>query len=125
MSEENKRLNEKLAALQASYNILQNKLIDVMTTASSEGTTAGPPSPTRKRKSIESMDVAGNGGGSTLSDDSCKRTREEARPKISKLCVRTDPSDAGLVSTPPQTGINFEHFNFDFRRKFYAYFYRF
>ena len=99
MSEENKRLNEQLAAMQASYSVLQTKFIDVMTTASSEGT-AGPPSPSRKRKA-DGMDAAVNGGGSTSSDESCKRIKEEARPKISKLCVRTDPSDASLVSTPP------------------------
>jgi len=99
VSEENKRLNEKLAAMQASYSVLQNKLIGVMAAEFSEGT-AGPPSPTRKRKRVESMDAGVNGGGSTSSDDSCKRITEEARPKISKLCVRTDPSDASLVSLP-------------------------
>lgn len=91
MSEENMRLNEKLAAMQTSYGVLRNKLLDMMTTttASSDGAAVPPSSPTRKRKSAESND--------TSSDDSCKRIQEEARPKISKLCVRTDPSDASLV----------------------------
>ncbi|ONK78899.1 uncharacterized protein A4U43_C01F790 [Asparagus officinalis] len=86
MSEENERLKEKLASMQASYALLQNKLVDVMATSSSE--VAGPPSPTKKRKGDDSAE---------MSDDSCKRLREEARPMISKLCVRTDPSDPSLV----------------------------
>lgn len=98
MSEENRRLNEKLAAMQASYGLLQNKLLDLMatSTASSEG------SPARKRKGSESND--------THSDDSCKRIREEARPKISKLGVRTGPSDASLVRSVTPISISIFYF---------------
>nr|AIZ00534.1 transcription factor WRKY40 [Narcissus tazetta subsp. chinensis] len=104
MNEENKSLTEKLATMQESYNILYNKLLDYRmminnnNNTSSEGIAAEATSPTRKRKRSEGCNIESTvNGGSTESDDSCKRIREEPRPKISKRCVRTDPSDASLV----------------------------
>nr|WFL37661.1 WRKY transcription factor 9 [Crocus sativus] len=88
-NEVNKRLNALLADMQANYRILQSRLVDFITT------TTEPPS-TKKRK----IDHSGESALNTSSDDStCKRNiiREEPIPKMSKLCVRTDPADSSLV----------------------------
>lgn len=104
-NEENKRLNGLLAAMQANYAALQSRLGDFVASvaaaaaSSSEGT-ACPPSlsssyPNRKRKG-ESTD---RGSASSGEEGPCVpgTMREEAGPKISKLCVRTEASDASLV----------------------------
>nr|WFL37656.1 WRKY transcription factor 4 [Crocus sativus] len=93
--EENRRLNEQLAAMRANYSILQGRFVDFMTSSSSDGAAGPTLPPSRKRKSTsESLDATTSSGDE---DDSCKRMREDQRPKISKLCVQTDPSDASLV----------------------------
>lgn len=110
MNEENKRLNELLAAMQANYAVLQSRLVEFMAaaaaaaaaTSTSEGALSSPSRKRIKSGDYESADAAV--GGSTSSADehesSCGRRvvrEEEARPRTSKLCVRTDPSDASLV----------------------------
>ncbi|XP_008802353.1 WRKY transcription factor WRKY71-like [Phoenix dactylifera] len=102
--QENKRLKEMLAVMYENYANLRSRLMDLMTTtASSEG---GSVSPTRKRKS-DSLDMNGcNDVANEMtnckiernsSEDICKRAREDCKPKVSKLYVRTDPSDSSLV----------------------------
>lgn len=109
VSEENKRLNEKIATIYEDYKNLKSQIIDLMTTMRSDGRSV---SPERKRKS-ESLtmnfynDVA-NGMTNCMghdqiesnsSENSCKRAREDCTPKICKLYVRTDPLDSSLVSS--------------------------
>ncbi|XP_039116335.1 WRKY transcription factor WRKY76-like isoform X1 [Dioscorea cayenensis subsp. rotundata] len=78
MSEENKRLSETLSAVFAHYTALRNQLHDLISLSG-------------KRKSCESSHE--DGGAME-----CKKPREEHRAtKISKVCVRTDPSDTGLI----------------------------
>ncbi|OAY80650.1 WRKY transcription factor WRKY71-like [Ananas comosus] len=103
VSEENKRLNEMLATVVAKYATLQSQLHDLMATSSSDG---GSVSPSRKRKveaatnppaTTTTMNYVANQMECTSSEDSCKRIREECKPKIAKVYVRTDPSDLSLV----------------------------
>ncbi|KAJ6829154.1 WRKY transcription factor WRKY71-like [Iris pallida] len=111
MNEENKRLNELLAAMQANYAVLQSRLAEFMAAAAAATSTSeGRSSPGRKRikgGGGESADRAAAGGSTSSAEEresSCGRGRvvmmreeEEARPRTTKLCVRTDPSDASLV----------------------------
>ncbi|RWW06231.1 hypothetical protein GW17_00030450 [Ensete ventricosum] len=96
-----------LASMVAKYSSLRNQMTGpVSDNTSSEG---GSVSLGTKRKR-DTLDSATTGHDdatevgkrdhmeSTTSDDSCKRIREELKPKVSKLCVRTDPSDTSLVS---------------------------
>lgn len=106
MSKENKKLNELLSAMCANYNTLQSQYFDLVSTSPKEKELA---SPSRKRKSESLETISFNGlpyerpvGRSnrvdcTTSEDSSKRLREDPKPKISKACVRTDPSDSSLV----------------------------
>nr|AYV87454.1 transcription factor WRKY40 [Lilium hybrid division VII] len=108
LKEENKTLNERLAALTASYNTLHSQLVEFMSVSSSED---GAPdvSPTRKRKSesvegiapedpVLNVDANYNQMEGTSSDNSLKRMREEEpKMKISKAYVRTDPSETSLI----------------------------
>ncbi|KAG1327574.1 WRKY transcription factor WRKY71 [Cocos nucifera] len=92
-----------LAVMYENYANLRSQMMDLMTSASSEG---GSVSPARKRKS-DSLDMNGyndvaNGMTdykieSTSSEDCYKRAKEDCKPKFSKLSVRTDPSDSSLV----------------------------
>ncbi|KAJ6837199.1 WRKY transcription factor WRKY71-like [Iris pallida] len=97
MGEENRRLSELLAAMQANYSILHGRLLDFFVAASAASSeaegTRPPTSPTKKKRKSESFNDS-----MTSTDESCRRMREDdARaPKISKLCVHTDPSDASL-----------------------------
>lgn len=108
VNEENMRLKEMLASMAAKYSSLRNQMTGpVSDNTSSEG---GSVSLGTKRKR-DTLDSATTGHDdateigkrdhmeSTTSDDSCKRIREELKPKVSKLYVRTDPSDTSLVSS--------------------------
>ncbi|XP_008794348.1 WRKY transcription factor WRKY76-like [Phoenix dactylifera] len=106
MSEENKKLNELLSAIYADYSTLRSQLFDLTSTSPKE---KGLVSPSRKRKSeslerissddmtYERTDGVGNRVESASSEDPCKRFREDPKPKISRVGVRTDPSDSSLV----------------------------
>lgn len=100
-SEENKRLKELLADVVAKYDALRGRMgdaaavtavddDDAATNCSSDGAAPGSVSPATnlKRKTV---------GAASDELTSCKRVREESKTKISKLCVRTDPSDSSLV----------------------------
>ncbi|RWW89395.1 hypothetical protein BHE74_00001667 [Ensete ventricosum] len=112
VTQENKRLKEKLATMAASYGTLRSHMADLISKTSSEGASV---SPGTKRKvntldSCASVPAAAaaslgtnctrNEAESTSSEDSFKRVKEESKPKVSKLHVRTDPSDSSLVSSP-------------------------
>ncbi|MQL92045.1 hypothetical protein Taro_024666 [Colocasia esculenta] len=116
VSEENRRLNERLTAVCESYSALQSQLMEVMAAAtpSSERRPSSDPSRKRKADSHESVSNEDAAGGavdgrscrtavncmeSTSSEelDSCKRSREESKLKITKAYVRTSPTDTSLV----------------------------
>ncbi|CAL9060796.1 unnamed protein product [Musa banksii] len=91
-TEENKKLSEVLAATIASYSAVRKQLIEQMKTPPPEGGSRSN-SPPGKRKS-ESLDANME---STSSEGSCKRVRDDCKPKVWKLHVRSDPSDTSLV----------------------------
>ena len=126
MSEENRRLAEALTAVAAKYEALRSQYTEMVaagaatTTGPSSTSEGGSVSPSRKRKTSESLDTAAaapgaqhpqyglNGGphpGAAAAADQtectsgepCKRIREECKPKVSKLYVHADPSDLSLV----------------------------
>lgn len=99
LSEENRKLNEKLSAMSVNYNTLQNQLLDLMNSSPSE---KGTGSPTRKRKSesLESDSRNDENSGfivahmeSMSSEDSYQRLRVDSKSSVSKICMKTDPSD--------------------------------
>ncbi|RWW70086.1 hypothetical protein BHE74_00022275 [Ensete ventricosum] len=93
-TEENKKLNEVLAATIAGYSELRNQLIELMSTTSPEEGSRSQ-SPPGKRKS-ERLDANME---STSSEGSCKRVRDDCKPKVWKLHVRSNPSDTCLVGS--------------------------
>ncbi|OEL22484.1 putative WRKY transcription factor 40 [Dichanthelium oligosanthes] len=120
MSEENRRLAETLTAMAAKYEALRSQYTEMVagaTTGPSSTSEGGSVSPSRKRKTSESLDTAAahphhlHGGQQPVgglaaapadqmectSGEPCKRIREECKPKVSKLYVHADPSDLSLV----------------------------
>ncbi|XP_072994954.1 probable WRKY transcription factor 40 [Typha latifolia] len=108
VSEENRKLNEMLTTVTTNYSNLRNQIFNLMatttTTTTTTATATATASPTRKRKSESPDPTANREGGnqtdSTTSSDEypCKATRGlDSKPNVSKLCVRTDPSDSTLV----------------------------
>ncbi|RLN07394.1 putative WRKY transcription factor 40 [Panicum miliaceum] len=123
MSQENRRLAEALTAVAAKYEALRSQYTEMVaagatTTGPSSTSEGGSVSPSRKRKTSESLDTAAAGaqqhphgphggeqhpGGAAAdqmectSGEPCKRIREECKPKVSKLYLHADPSDLSLV----------------------------
>ncbi|XP_039142264.1 WRKY transcription factor WRKY71-like [Dioscorea cayenensis subsp. rotundata] len=113
VSKENEKLTEMLQTMYVNYRSLQSKMAELMT-ESSEKRSVSPSasaSPVKKRKS-ESLEtnsniVADNPNGminfiryhteTTSSCDSLKPIKDDSRPKISKVYVRTDASDSSLI----------------------------
>ncbi|XP_020587079.1 probable WRKY transcription factor 40 [Phalaenopsis equestris] len=103
LSEENRKLNEKLSAMTVSYNNLQNQLLDLMNSSPSERGRGG--STTRKRKTISLESDSRNDENSHFishveslsSEDSYQRMRVDPKPSVSKICVKTDPSDKSTL----------------------------
>ncbi|XP_042388637.1 WRKY transcription factor WRKY71-like [Zingiber officinale] len=100
-SEENKRLKELLADVVGKYEALRGRMSDaaVVVTAvdddcSSAAAAAASVSPATN---LKTKTVGGAAASASDELTSCKRAREESKTKISKLCVRTDPSDSSLV----------------------------
>ncbi|XP_078162643.1 WRKY transcription factor WRKY71-like [Carex rostrata] len=116
INQENQYLRESLNTMIEKYKALQSQMSELVNTSSSEG---GSVSPSRKRKSAESFDTAGQNevipptvnpvkGTAIVSVDQMectsgenpepfKRIREDCKPKMSKSYVRADPSDVSLV----------------------------
>ncbi|RWW23922.1 hypothetical protein BHE74_00037988 [Ensete ventricosum] len=81
-NEENKVLKETLAAMVAKYGALRRQMTDLLPNhTSSEG------------GSVSS-------GTKDAADTGMRVGEGEHNPEVSKLCVRTDPSDSSLVSPP-------------------------
>ncbi|RLM80886.1 putative WRKY transcription factor 40 [Panicum miliaceum] len=125
MGEENRRLAEALTAVAAKYEALRSQYTEMVaagattTTGPSSTSEGGSVSPSRKRKTSESLDTAAAAPGAQqhphglhggqhpggaaadqmecTSGEPCKRIREECKPKVSKLYVHADPSDLSLV----------------------------
>ncbi|CAA7408079.1 unnamed protein product [Spirodela intermedia] len=106
MNDENRKLNEKLSIMKESYCALRTQLMCLMSTSPTD---RAPASPSGKRKAdsfetVGSDDVIAAGVVAAIctestsgEDDLCKRTREEPKVKISKISVRTSPTDTTLV----------------------------
>ncbi|WOL05553.1 hypothetical protein Cni_G14282 [Canna indica] len=99
VNQENKRLKEVLATMAANYSTLQSQMSELMSKTSSEGGSFS--SGTKRKRDIDithsKRNNNNNSDSSTSSEDSCKRVKEDCKPKLSKLYVRTDPSDSSLV----------------------------
>ncbi|CAL9105196.1 unnamed protein product [Musa acuminata var. zebrina] len=100
VTEENKKLDETLRIITAKYTSLWNQLNDLTTTTSSSEGASPSPSPAGKRK-IESSaghtEPANCNAECTSAEESCKRVRQDCKPPVWKLHVRTNPSDSSLV----------------------------
>lgn len=108
IKEDNRKLNEKLSDMSKNYNNLQNKLLDFMNSSPSEKT-SGTGLPMRKRKSSDSVheydsyEDANDGVETHVENLSSelnsykKLIRMDSKPSVSKICVRTDPSETNMV----------------------------
>ncbi|KAJ1703580.1 hypothetical protein LUZ63_003359 [Rhynchospora breviuscula] len=114
INQENQFLRDSLKTMIEKYNALQSQMNELVHTSSSEG---GSMSPSRKRKSTDSFDTAGQNevmlptatkGSAIIAVDQMectsgenlepfKRIREDCKPKMSKRYVPADPSDLSLV----------------------------
>ncbi|XP_058114101.1 probable WRKY transcription factor 40 [Magnolia sinica] len=99
VSEENERLNKMLRTMCDKFVSLQNQVIDMMNQMPEE-------QPASKKRKAESHDNQNQINGSisygthmesSSSEDSSKKQHGPPKAKISKLHVRTDPSDPTLV----------------------------
>ncbi|CAI0420797.1 unnamed protein product [Linum tenue] len=127
VSAENKKLTEMLTVMCENYNALRNQLMDYMARNAHPAEAAAAeqevekeqspsslsPASSRKRKSDSAnnnnndnynLPVAannnnnGNSESSSTDEESFKRPREEViKAKISRVYVRTEPSDTGLI----------------------------
>ncbi|GMI81988.1 WRKY DNA-binding protein 40 [Hibiscus trionum] len=101
---ENKKLAETLTAMCEKYNALRNQVMDLMSKSREKEI-----SPSKKRKSENSdnnnnndknynFGIIGNSESSSSDEDSCKKPREEIiKAKVSRVSVRTEASNTGLI----------------------------
>ncbi|CAL9101447.1 unnamed protein product [Musa textilis] len=87
ISEENRRLTEMVRDMYTNYSALRRRLSYLASVAPCEKGSASP-----KRKRVDCDKHAASDG-----EHACKRSREDAMAKTSKVYVRTDPSDPSLV----------------------------
>ncbi|MFS7971215.1 hypothetical protein Hanom_Chr09g00830091 [Helianthus anomalus] len=97
LSAENKKLTEMLTVMCEKYNVLQKQLADYM----NKNPANSSDSNSKKRK-LEPNE-RGVSESSSSDEDSCKKPIQEQqqqhiKAKISRVCVRTEASDTGLVS---------------------------
>ncbi|KAK6915124.1 WRKY domain [Dillenia turbinata] len=103
VSAENKRLTEMLTVMCENYNNLRSQVMNYMTKMPQRETNNTNISKKRKAESLScsnnnNKEANGNSESSSTDDDSMKKTREETiKSKISRVYVRTDPSDTSLV----------------------------
>lgn len=105
VSAENKKLTEMLTVVCENYNALRSHVMEYM---SKNAEKSSDLSPSRKRKCESSNNdgnnynavvVNGASESSSTDEDSPKKPREEKiTAKISRVYVRTEPSDTSLVS---------------------------
>ncbi|XP_039004475.1 probable WRKY transcription factor 40 [Hibiscus syriacus] len=99
---ENKKLTETLTAMCENYSALRSQVMDLMSKSPGKEI-----SPSKKRKSDNSdnndnnsynLGIIGNSESSSSDEDACKKPREEIiKAKISRVYVRTEASDTGLI----------------------------
>ncbi|KAK1323812.1 WRKY transcription factor 18 [Acorus calamus] len=113
MKEENRRLTETLSAVYENYITLQSRLGDVTSMTSEKDTMLAMLS-SRKRKAENNREVKSDvvdidgsincnfnnnniNVESSSSEDSCKKIKEDPKTMVSRVHVRTEPSDTSLV----------------------------
>ncbi|XP_039019196.1 probable WRKY transcription factor 40 isoform X2 [Hibiscus syriacus] len=101
VSAENKKLTEMLTVLCEHYTSLENKYKELVS-KNSESEAAAISS--KKRKAAEFEDYSStmigftaNAESSCSDENSCKKPKECSKTKISRSCIRTDPSDNSLI----------------------------
>ncbi|PWA73483.1 WRKY-like transcription factor [Artemisia annua] len=103
VSAENKKLTEMLTVMCENYNALQNHLADYMAKNPAPSDSTNNSSRKRKLESPTNQvminNERGNSESSSSDEDSCKKPRQEQhiKAKISRVCVRTEASDTGLL----------------------------
>ncbi|KAL4584620.1 hypothetical protein LXL04_009225 [Taraxacum kok-saghyz] len=104
VSAENKKLTEMLTVMCENYNALQNHLTDYMSKNPAPSDSTNNNNNSKKRKpEIPVNQIINNERGvsesSSSDEDSCKKPRQEQhlKAKISRVCVRTEASDTGLL----------------------------
>ncbi|KAK1317490.1 putative WRKY transcription factor 40 [Acorus calamus] len=113
MREENGRLTAMLSAMTEDYTTLQSRLeLVVATNTASEKDSMLPLLLSRKRKVESNQEVKSDlvngsiicsmnndnaGESSSSEEDSFKKPKEDPKTKVSKVYVRTEPSDTSLV----------------------------
>jgi hypothetical protein len=120
VSEENRRLGEMLREVAAKYDALHGQFAELVASQAnaaagnsnghpSSASEGGSVSPSRKRKSEESLAPqehqhhhafpagAAADQAECTSGEPCKRIREECKPVVSKRYVHADPADLSLV----------------------------
>ncbi|XWS17867.1 hypothetical protein CRYUN_Cryun33cG0105400 [Craigia yunnanensis] len=97
ISAENKRLTEMLTLLCEHYNSLQNQFMELVS-KNSEIEAA-----TSKKRKVDCEDYtnmigfSGNDESSRSDEEACKKPKECIKAKISRVYVRTNPSDNSLI----------------------------
>ncbi|KAG0479526.1 hypothetical protein HPP92_010160 [Vanilla planifolia] len=94
--EENRKLHETLSALSMAYTTLQNQLFD-LTNSSPSAKVDVSVARKRKSESLESGHSHERGSHYDSSEDSHHKKRVDCKSGISKISVKTDPSDTSLV----------------------------
>ncbi|KAK6911071.1 WRKY domain [Dillenia turbinata] len=103
VSAENKRLTEMLAVMCENYNALRSQVMNYMAKIPQKETNNTYVSKKRKAESLSNCsknnkEANANSDSISTDDDSMKKTRAETiKSKISRVYVRTDPSDTSLV----------------------------
>ncbi|KAK9065214.1 hypothetical protein SSX86_016597 [Deinandra increscens subsp. villosa] len=99
LSAENKKLSETLTIICDNYNVLQKQLADYMNKNPAPSDTTYN---SKKRKLEPANQIERGVSESSSSDeDSCKnkpiQDQQHIKAKISRVCVRTEASDTGLL----------------------------
>ncbi|TKY48016.1 WRKY transcription factor 40 [Spatholobus suberectus] len=95
---ENKKLTEMLTEMCENYNALRNNLMEYMRKNPEKELSSS-----KKRKSESSNNNSvptganGNSESSSTDEESCKKPKEDTKAKISRVYVRTEASDTGLI----------------------------
>ncbi|KAK8475478.1 hypothetical protein V6N11_004968 [Hibiscus sabdariffa] len=100
VSAENKKLTEMLTVLCEHYTSLQNQYKELVS-KNSETEAAATSSKKRKAEcedySAAMIGFTANAESSCSDENSCKKPKECIKAKVSRACVRTDPSDNSLI----------------------------
>ncbi|KAK1434015.1 hypothetical protein QVD17_10933 [Tagetes erecta] len=104
LSEENKKLTEMLTVMCENYNALQKQLADYMNKNPAPAPAPSDSTNNSKKRKLEAINqIINNERGvsesSSSDEDTCKKPIQEQhiKAKISRVCVRTEASDTGLL----------------------------